>query len=438
MVKEAARLERLRRAPGLTGEALRAALPALATGLALRLLFIAWTSPLTLSLDEGRFWDLATRWMADTAFIPPLYPLYLAVVRAVLGDSVTAVRIFGACLSLFSVLLVFALAERHLGKGEGRVPAWIMAAMPTLVYYDGRLRSESLYILLLLVVAWLWTAKNGRPGWLALMAGVPLGLATLVRPEAVVLLAVLALLGMRKRGATAVVRAAFLLPGLLLVVGPWSARNEILLGIHAPVSTNGGYNFWKSFNPMTDGSQIPVTDLSMWEGVAEEDMDAVGYREGWRFIRAHPVRSLFLVPAKWAHLFGPERDFLSDIRRHQVPRRAPGFDLGIALFGNACWFLLLGLGLVALAGPSGGPVKEIALAVLLMLLAVHAVFFGDDRFHVPLIPFLCIVLPEAWDGSAKPTRLLRVIGLLLAAEGVFWMFIVARDLGRIGSIWGTG
>ncbi|HEU4400710.1 MAG TPA: hypothetical protein VFT43_01265, partial [Candidatus Polarisedimenticolia bacterium] len=64
-------------------------LPPLLAGLAARLLLIAWTTPLTLSHDETRLWDLATTRMRGTAFVPPLYPFFLAALRALLGDDVT-------------------------------------------------------------------------------------------------------------------------------------------------------------------------------------------------------------------------------------------------------------------------------------------------------------------------------------------------------------
>jgi 4-amino-4-deoxy-L-arabinose transferase-like glycosyltransferase len=427
-------------APAGAGQAWRvaAALAApIAAGLAARLLLIAWTSPLRLSNDEARFWNLAGTRMGDTAFLPPLYPMFLALVRMVAGDSIEAARVTGAALSAVTIACVWLLGERHLGAGSGRWPAWVVALFPALVYFDGRLRGEVLVAPLLAGFAAAWTGRQaGRPGG-RIAAGVLAGLLVLARPQFLLLPALLAVATWaRTRSWREALRPAWLLPGILLLVLPWTARNQHVVGTPALVSTNGGYNFWKSFNPATDGSQVPVTDFSIFESVEERDLDRVGYAAGWRYIREHPLRSLLLAPAKIGHLLGPERDFLSDVRRGRFPRRSLVVDLGFAVVQNAAWLLLLGLGLYALAGPARTPVKDVALAVLVNLALVHLIFFGDDRFHVPLVPLFAAVLPEAWDGSLKPARAARLIAVLLAAEVIFWAFLVGRDLERIGTLWG--
>src|SRR5439155_203040 len=114
---------------------------------------------------------------------------------------------------------------------------------------------------------------------------------------------------------------------------------------------------------------------------------------------------------------GPERDFLTDTRRGRFTSRSRLVDLGFGVTQNLTWILLLGGGLFALLGPSRTPVKDVELSVLLNLALVHLVFFGDDRFHVPLVPFLCIVLPEAWEGSLRSRRAVRALALASGALG---------------------
>ncbi len=421
-----------RRGPSLA----RAVAAPAAAGLLARLVLIAWTSPLQPSLDENRFWDLATSRLEGTAFLPPLAPAFLAMVRAVFGDSLTMARIVMACLSVASIVLVFVLAERHLGAG--RSAAWVAALVPTLVYYDGRLRSEPLVALLLLGFAVLWTRPGGRRSSDAFGAGIVLGLAALARPEFLVLPFVLALLSVspgpaRPRGREWILLAA----GIGLLIVPWSIRSHGETGDWVLVSANGGYNFWKSFNAATDGSQVVPFDDAVWRDVSGMNRAAFGYTEGWRFIRAHPVWSLALAPLKVGHLFGPERDFLSDLKRAAFPARLRALDLAFAIVQNFAWFLLFAGGLLALCGPRRTEVKAVALSVILTLVLVHLVFFGDDRFHVPAVVFLCALLPEAWrerlwTGSRWRVRTVALLALL---EGVFWSALLVRDASRISELW---
>jgi 4-amino-4-deoxy-L-arabinose transferase-like glycosyltransferase len=409
----------------------------LSAGLLARLAMIAWSTPLELSLDEARYWDLASTRMSGTAFLPPLYPFCLAVERAWFGDSVLAARICGAVLSLVSIVLVHRLAERHTGPGTGMVPAWLAALLPTLVYYDGRIRSESLTVCLCLGLACLWTDPSPRGPRTLLLAGLLAGLLVLARPELILLPPLLVGLALRRgEGARGARKGLLLLPGLLVTLAPWAARNHALLGT-AALTTNGGYNFYKSFHPRSDGSQVPGADLSVFDGVAEKDLDAVGFREGWRVIAAHPLRSVALSAAKWVHLFGPERDLLSDLRQGHLPRPALPVVLVLAAVQNLAWVFLLAAGLFAILGPLRTDVKDTIVALLLALLMVHLVLFGDDRFHVPLVPFLCVALPEAWDGSVRTPRALRFLSIALAVEAAGWVLILARDAGRVCSLFGA-
>jgi len=411
----------------------RATLTAAAAGLLARLLFIGATAPLTLSSDEQRFWDLATTRMSGTAFLPPLQPFLLAALRGVVGEDISMVRIATAVLASVSIILVGILAERHLGTRAGSAAAWIAALLPTLVYYDGRLRGEPAVILFLLLFGCLWS-RPGAGRHERLLAGACLGMAALGRPELLLLPPVLAAIGWLRRDVSrAILRVVWLAPGILMLVVPWSMRAHWTTGNWAIVSANGGYNFWKSFNPVTDGSQVPLSDSS-WDGSAAIDAPAVGYRAGIAFIRRHPARSAFLAPLKVAHLFGPERDLLSDVRQGHLPSARVGLAVGCALLQNAVWFGLMAVGFYALAGSRLSEAKDVALALLAVLVLVHMVFFGDDRFHVPLLPFLCAMLPEAWDGRRRSTPIVIGTVAFLAAEVCFWGMILVRDLGRLSGM----
>ncbi len=405
-----------------------------AAGLAARVLLVAWTSPLELSLDETRFWDLAGSRMAGTAFLPPLYPFVLALLRAMAGDDLATVRVLQCLLATASIPLVLVLGERHLGPGRGRGPAWIVALLPALIHFDGRLRSEWLLVILLVVFAVLWTTPAGGR-WMRFGAGLVAGLIGLVRPEFLLLPAILVWLDARKVGwRAAFARGAVIVPGLLLVLLPWAARNRVVVGTWA-LTTNAGYNFWKSFNSMTDGSQTPVDDFSRWRDVREADANAVGFQAGRDYIASHPVRSAALSAAKIGHLFGPDRDFLSAVRRLQFPRRSLWIDVGFAVMMNLAWLALLAAGVCALAGGEPGGVRDLILGTLLTLVLVHLVFFGDDRFHVPWLPFLAVAAPGILERSprmrAAASRLIPFLVLLVG----FWSWIVVRDLGRIETLW---
>ena len=128
---------------------------------------------------------------------------------------------------------------------------------------------------------------------------------------------------------------------------------------------------------------------------------------------------------------GLPRDLLSDIRRNRFPPRARWVDGAFALLQNLALAMVMVLGFRALVAPRRSMTKTLILAILCNLVVVHLVFFGSDRFHVPLLPMLCIILPDAWDGSRPSPRLARFVVVGLAFEGLFWIGILVRDFERL-------
>lgn len=134
------------------------------------------------------------------------------------------------------------------------------------------------------------------------------------------------------------------------------------------------------------------------------------------------------------NLLGPERDYLHDLKRAAFPVRIRAVDAAFAILRNAAWFLLMALGSLALVGPRGSAVKDVVVAVPLTLVLV---FYGDDRFQVPMIPFLCIALPEFWLERRTLIRYpaARALALLLLVVALFWCVILLRDMGKIEELW---
>jgi len=180
--------------------------------------------------------------VVPTAEKPPLYPLGLAVPSTLGLDSVAAHRVASCLMGASAIPLIGVLGRRVAGVRVGLIAASLAAVYPALFMLDASLRSESLYlplIALALVLAYR-LVDAPSPGRAALL-GVALGLATLTRSEAVLLLLVLALplLGLLPRARRLTLTAA-VLAGFALPVGPWLARNWIQFERPTAISTNEG------------------------------------------------------------------------------------------------------------------------------------------------------------------------------------------------------
>src|SRR3954453_7089241 len=123
-----------------------------------------------------------------TADKPPLYPLMLAVPSLLGWKSLVAHRVVSCLMGAALVLLVGLLGRRVGGERVGLLAAGIAALYPLLVVLDGAVRSESLYAPLIAALLLATYRLVDRPSaWRAVAVGALIGLAVLVRSEALIL-----------------------------------------------------------------------------------------------------------------------------------------------------------------------------------------------------------------------------------------------------------
>ena len=73
---------------------------------------------------------------------------------------------------------------------------------------------------------------------------------------------------------------------------------------------------------------------------------------------------------------------------------------------DASPFYLLAIAMTVvgwLNGAAAGPVTRWALFCLTATIVTHAVFFGEDRYHVVIVPLLCLLAARAFARPAEGT-----------------------------------
>jgi hypothetical protein len=315
----------------------------------------------------------------------------------------------------------------------------VVALHPGLVLYTPALMSEGPTAALVTVAAWAcaWTRDAPAPRkawWRTAVLGVLLGVATLVRPQSLLLAPLLGLLARAPatplRGRLAA--GAAVLGVALATCAPWTARNCLRMDRCALVSVNGGWNLLIGAGEKATGAwspvDVPPPCREVW---GEADKDACFGREALRTIAASPARWLGLVPAKlgatfdyagaggyYLHAsspgdFGERAKVVSGALETLVERIAYlGALLGAAalpgprrrgravlaavgallLFGQHAWpsvlllgaaWGLLGSGVLALPVLHGS-----CAAALAATAATHAVFFGAGRYGLVVFPLV--------------------------------------------------
>jgi len=344
-----------------------------------------------------------------SAFLPPGYPILLAAVFAFTGPSVVAAGLLNVALAAAGLVLVYLIARRMFGAPAGVLALAAMAFFPSQVVYTPAVMPDSL--LTTLVLGALYAALAGPPGRVSsVAAGLLLGAAVLTAPKAILLLPALPLVWRsgvpwpRSLRATALAGAA-----MLLVVLPWTIRSSVQLGAPVFVSTNSGVNLWAGNHEGASGGWEPWDDSTGgWVAPRDESTtDSEFLRSAAGYAASHPMETIALWPAKLREAFSQDFSYLGHFSL--VPRDRPldeELDRGeleqqVHLYYTMFMVAAVCGAVVLFAARHEGRVLAWPIAALLLPIPI---FFGLDRYHVPLLPILAIVLAGGMATAAGTAR----------------------------------
>ena len=365
---------------------------------------------------DGRAAELATglgyQYNGEpTSFWPPGYPFTLSLVYRLFGHSWLAGRLLNALLGTAVCVLTYLVAKKMVTVTRARVAALLVTFFPSQILFTNPLGTEVLFTVLLLVVLYLLLDRPvAHQGYRYLaVVGVAVGLAAYVKTLALFLPLVIfvwwLLAGTRFRRASA--RLLVVLLCAFAVIMPWTVRNVVKMGSPVVLSTNGGANLWIGNNPGASGYFYfpPDNPLQSENFDGEVERDYEGYRLALEFARERPLRVIALMPKKVYHLLASDvyaANTATQKLRHPLPvvmRSALG------IVSQHYYLAVLGLAAVSILLLKGWRQRPTAPIVLVFgyWAIVHAIYFGADRFHFPLVPLFCILAAEAigafWTGG---------------------------------------
>ncbi len=347
-----------------------------------------------------------------TARRPPAYPIFLASVYAVAGESPRAGRVVQALLGVAVVALTGLVARRFFGSTVAFLAAALAALNPFLIFISGYLLTENLYLLCLLgalLVAHAprgWTPSRTR----AVLAGILLGVATLARPTGLPMfewMVAMVLLLAESSWRMRIARAALAVAAFALVLMPWYARNASVVGGWV-LTTHGGITFLQGNNervaqePGWRGGAAPLDVLPRIDELSKMDelaRDRLAWELGRTYLRTHPGDVPRLVLWKMVRYWRLKSDMgLSGIRSgwwfnkdSALGRFAANVDVGFVYAVVVLPLFVLGLVITRRRW------RELSLlyGVLIVHTAVAAVFYGSLRSRIPIEPVMCMFAASA-------------------------------------------
>lgn len=205
-------------------------------------------------------------WTPDRpfAFWPPGTSFLYAAMYWLFGYGYTSLVVLHIVISVALILTSARVAHRFYGETAALWCAVLLAVWPTLVMFTTILASELLFAWLTVAALDVWTGRKRSVWARGAFAGLLLGLATLVRPQALLLPAIYALAivlsSSSPRSALASQIRTALAAGVVmaLLIAPWAWRNHQIYDEFVLISTNGGITLWMGNTPGTNGSHMDV------------------------------------------------------------------------------------------------------------------------------------------------------------------------------------
>jgi hypothetical protein len=187
---------------------------------------------------------------------------------------------------------------------------------------------------------------------------------------------------------------------LLVVVGmsiPWVIRNEIRMHAFIITSTNTGDTLCLDRNMTAYGGfRFADHDGCVDPGLPEVPRNAGNTRKAISFVIHHPAREALQIVRRARYEFADDHD---GIEATETLGSGSFLRAGVrnVLSDAADWYFFVVLGLAVLGLPflvaaaRKRPEPRLVLVAAIALLAVPLLLWGNQRFHLPLYPYLAVL-----------------------------------------------
>lgn len=345
-----------------------------------------------------------------TTLWPPGWPATLAAAFAIFGTGLLTAKLVNVLAGVVTVYLVYRIGELSLGRTVGLIGALILALYPNNIIWSSTLFSDIYFTMWFSIAIYLLLRGSRWRGTQALAGagavGAVAGVAALTRGQGVVLLLLAAVFWLVLCGRRdALLRAVVASLAAVAVIAPWTVRNLVTFEAPIVIAANDGYNLRIGHSPYATGRYITPQDL--WDaepGITLKEREILFSRLGREravdYALSHPGQELVLALKKLYYVTIPDSDSIPWANLAPSPVAPPWvLDSLQRLADVYYWGLLLCAG-VALTRLWSVPFIRLMGVTLAVWAVFHIAFFGEPRYHIPLLPLLALLaaagLRELW------------------------------------------
>ena len=348
-----------------------------------------------------------------TAFWPVGYPGFLAGIFYLVGPYAFAGQIANIVECLGTILLTYYFIKTVFhSEDAARIGVLILSFQPNNIAYTSLLTSDMFLTFLLMAGAVLFVSAHGRWGFF-ILSGLVWGLATLTKPQAIVVPAIF-LLAFRDEKRSILKLGTVLYLMVFAVLAPWIVRNYRVFGVPV-LSTNGGITLLLGNNPYATGRTPVLGDLNetlsllgdldpqdprqpfdprqLFDG-REIARDHRARQVALDYIRHHPAHAIALWPRKFVVLYRSDVDgfYYTLGLNNDLGQKTSVVYVELKVISELYYLVMFLLFVFALPVVlrRGRTSYAIGLLVCSYFTLLYLVFIGDPRYHLTLVPWVAM------------------------------------------------
>ena len=334
-----------------------------------------------------------------TAYRPVGYPAFLGGVLFLVHNSMFFAKLIHVGFSVGSIYIFYKLAIWITGSKEiAGLAILIWAIYPNQIAYSSLFASEIPFVFFILLATYYLILESRRSMWLFALSGLFFAAAIMIKPIA--LFAPVILIFMYKVGKNRIVALALVYIPIFILMGLWTYRNYTIY--HVPIfsTSNVGVNLFIGNNPYANGTYRYDKTVTSLIGNPTNDLieGKLAQQYALEYISRHPFKSIALIPLKIVHFF--LRDYEAVSANYHGMEGTEYFKIGLLkfliFFSQAYYTIVMVLSVIGLWLSRKKLFHQYKLAAVFILyfVGIYLPFFGIDRFHYPVMPFL--MLFSAW------------------------------------------
>jgi len=285
-----------------------------------------------------------------------------------------------------------------------------------------------------------------------ILAGIFWGLASLTRsvlyPFTPLVAYFLFLIWPRKKEG--LLASLLFLVTVILTLSPWIIRNYRVFGHFVAVDTMGGLNLYMGNYEYTPLHRAWAAvdnppEIAWYRGhekelakLNEAEKQRWAIKQALRFIKEHPGLTTLRSLIKLANFWQLERTIIAGIQKNYFPGLKNKFFivfLALCILGSYIFVAISGFTglfscLICKTEKNNEASHIFLLLVLFYFTTIHALVFGHSRYHLPLVPILCLytsyfLLSFPLKGISQNKKcFFRILLLVILVFFSFWFYDV--------------